>query len=110
MIPAVTLRLILDGATPVASPIPTPGERGCGPQQDGRRMVAKTQINPRLEVSTELTGMDRGPAGSPDFDLPALFETATVQDGEIIDTRDYIRWDEALAGHAERVAALGGQA
>ncbi len=109
MIPAVTLSYILDGAVPVAEPDPEAWRAWMrAAQQDGRRILAKTQINPRIEVSTVFTGMDRGPAGSPGFEQPVLFETATFEDGEVVDTRDYVTWDEALAGHAERVTALGG--
>lgn len=111
MIPAATLSYILDGATPVAEPDANAWRNWMrAAQEDGRRIVAKTQINPRIEVSTVFTGMDRGPARSPGFDLPVLFETATYEEGEIIDTRDYTSWDEAMSGHAERVAALGGPA
>lgn len=109
MTPAVTLSYILDGATPVAEPDATAWRTWMrAALQDGRRVVAKTQINPRLSISTVFTGMDRGQAGSPGFDVPVLFETATYEDGEVIHTRDYTSWDEAQAGHAERVAALGG--
>lgn len=111
MIPAVTLSYILEGATPVAEPDPQAWRTWMrAAQQDGRRIVAKTQINSRLSISTVFTGMDRGPAGSPGFDEPVLFETAIYEDGEVIDTRDYTSWDEAVTGHAERVAALGGPA
>lgn len=107
MIPATTLSYILEGQTPVAQPDPNAWRDWMrASQTDGRRVVAKTQITAHLEISTVFTGMDRGPAGSPGFDRPVVFETATLEDGEIIETRGYETWDEALAGHAALVTAL----
>jgi hypothetical protein len=111
MIPATTLSYILDGPVPVAEPDPDAWRAWMrAAQLDGRRIVAKTQINPRLEVSTVFTGMDRGPAGSPGFERPIVFESATFEDGEVVDTRGYTSWEDAQAGHAALVATLGGSA
>jgi len=54
--------------------------------------------------------MDQGSAGSPGFHRPVVFESAVFKNGDETDARVYASWDEALAGHAELVAALGGQA
>lgn len=109
MLPGKPLSYILDGVTPVVEPDPLVWDTWMrAALRDGRRVVAKSKISPRINVSTVFTGSDESLAETPDPDNPFCFETAIFEDGEIVDTRYYTTWNEALAGHAERVAALGG--
>lgn len=103
----MTLTYILDSKTPVPEADPLAWQTWMSAAQgDGRRIVAQSQISRRVNISTVFVGLDQGPAGSPGFDRPALFESAVFEDGQIAQTRYYADWQEAEAGHAALVASL----
>lgn len=66
-----------------------------------KRRVAWTEVGDR-QVSTVFLGLEHGWRDG----KPVLFETMVRTAGKWDDQRRYCTWDEAVAGHEEKVAEL----
>ena len=63
------------------------------------RLVAKTQINDSIEVSTVFLGLDHNHYGGE----PVLFETMVFRDGHGVEMDRCCTWEEAEAMHEKMV-------
>jgi len=66
-------------------------------------IVAKTQINDHVEVSTVFIGMDQAVGTR---ELPVLFESMVFTDDQGGECHRYCSWDDAEAGHNALVKRL----
>ena len=69
------------------------------------RLVAKTQINDSIEVSTVFLGLDHNYCGG----KPVLFETMVFRDGHGDEMDRCCTWEEAEAMHEKVVRQVKGE-